>query len=79
MTTIQQAQWVAKAECFARVRAQIRQVLATSEKPLDVAEIAMAFKLRFHYLPSVERRLRELVQSGAVERVQGAIPRYTLL
>ena len=71
--------WPERAETFAKIRAQIRQVLSTAGKPLDVAEIATEFKLRFCYLPTIERRLRELVDSGAVKRIGGAVPKYELV
>jgi len=70
--------WDSRAESFARIRAQISQILAKSDLPLDVAEIASEFKLRFRYLPSIERRLRELCDSGAVKKLPGKIPRYKL-
>ncbi len=75
--------WPERAEGFAKIRAQIKQVLAlaqkTGESPLDVAEIAREFKLRFRYLPTIERRLRELVDNGAVKRIGGAVPKYELI
>lgn len=82
--TQETAKWVDYAESFARVRAQIRRILAISLKPLDVAEIAVEFKLRFRYLPSLERRLRELVESGDVKRYPKdkrgrSIPKYELI
>jgi len=71
--------WTDRVESFARIRAQIRQVLATNNESMDFAEIAVEFKLRFRYLPSIERRLRELVQSGADKRIGGSIPTYELV
>lgn len=78
-----QKTWPERAETFARIRNQIIQVLAVAKKlhtsPLDVAEIAAEFKLRFRYLPSLERRLRELVESKTVRKIHGQIPVYELL
>jgi hypothetical protein len=71
--------WNELNEKFARIRAQIRQVLATSNEPLDIAQIATEFKLRFRYLPEIERRLRELKDSGDVKRNEGKIPTYELV
>lgn len=76
MTT--QQKWADRAESFARIRAQIRQILTKSTKPLDYAQIASEFKLQFRYLPNIERRLRELVDSGDVRRNNGAIPTYEM-
>ena len=74
-----QKTWVKRAEGFAKIRAQIRQVLATSDKPMDIAQITTQFKLRFRFLPSIERRLRELVESGAIKRIGGDVPKYELV
>jgi len=35
-------------------------------------------RARFRYLPSIERRLRELCDSGAVKKLPSKIPRYKL-
>jgi len=74
MNAQSQLNWTERAESFARIRAQLRQILVQSHKPLDYAQIATKFKLQFRYLPNIERRLRELVQSGDVRRNGGAIP-----
>lgn len=71
--------WTERVESFARIRAQIRQILAHANKPLDAAQIAIQFKENFRYLPSIERRLRELVKNGAVKRNDGSIPTYELV
>jgi len=71
--------WVERAETFARIRAQVRQILYSSPKPLDVAEICIEFKLRFRYLPNIERRLRELVQCGEIRRNNDSIPTYEIV
>ena len=73
---LKQISWVNRAEKFAHIRAHIRQILSSMDRPLDLAEIANEFKLRFRYLPSIERRLRELVASGDVRRNDGSIPTY---
>jgi len=73
------SKWAEKAESFARTRAQIRQILTKSAKPLDYAQIATEFKLQFRYLPSIERRLRELVESGDVRKNGGSIPTYEMV
>ena len=74
-----QQNWVEKAETFARVRAHMRQVLAASGEPLDMAELLTEFKFRFRYLPNgFERRMRELLQSGDVVRTDGSVPTFKL-
>ena len=71
--------WTSKSESFARVRAQMRQVLATQKKPLDMAQLLTEFKFRFRYLPNgFERRMRELLNSGDVIRNNGSISTFEL-
>jgi len=71
--------WTKKAESFARVRAHMRQVLASADKPLDVAQLLTEFKFRFRYLPNgFERRMRELLNSGDVVRNDGNISTFEL-
>jgi len=71
--------WVEKAESFSRIRAQMRQVLASQNKPLDMAQLLTEFKFRFRYLPNgFERRMRELLSSGDVVRSDDAIPTFEL-
>ena len=77
MTTKQT--WDERVESFKRIRAQLRQVLSSSKKPLDYAEIATDFKEKFRYLPNIERRLRELVESGDVRKNCGSVPTYELV
>jgi len=73
------SKWAEKAESFARIRAQLRQIISKSSTPLDVAQIAVEFKLQFRYLPTIERRLRELVESGDVRKNGGSIPTYEMV
>jgi len=74
-----QQSWVEKAESFSRIRAQMRQVLASQNKPLDMAQLLTEFKFRYRYLPNgFERRMRELLSSGDVVRSDGAIPTFKL-
>ena len=73
-----QQSWVEKAERFARTRAQLRQILARSQVPLDMAAIYCRFKDYFRYLPDLERRMRELVRRGEVTKYNGSIPTYKL-
>ena len=68
--------WTDRAEHFNRVRAHLRQILSSSNEPLDLAEIATLFKQKFRYLPSLERRLRELVESKDVVKHPGQVPRW---
>ncbi len=70
--------WKERAEVFARIRAQIRQVLASADHPLDMAEIAMEFKRRFGYLPELDRRVRELIEEDHVVKLKGSIPTFLL-
>jgi hypothetical protein len=70
--------WKERAEVFARIRAQIRQVLASADHPLDMAEIACEFKLRFRYLPELDRRIRELLEEDAIIKFKGSIPTFLL-
>ena len=71
--------WVEKAESFSRIRAQMRQVLASHNKPLDMAQLLTEFKFRYRFLPNgFERRMRELLNSGDVVRSDGAIPTFEL-
>ena len=53
-------------------------ILDYSKKPLNMAEIATEFILRFNYLPTLERRLRELVNSHQVLKNGEKIPTFTL-
>jgi len=71
--------WTKKAEKFAKVRAQILQVLSGSEYPLDMAQIMNRFKLKFHYLPYLERRFYELMETQQIQRLDSAIPRYRVM
>jgi len=71
--------WTKKAEKFAKVRAQILQVLSGSSVPLDMGQIMQRFKLKFHYLPYLERRFYELMETQQILRIDGAIPRYRVL
>lgn len=71
--------WPERAEKFAKIRAQIRKILTASNKPLDVAQITTEFKLQYRYLPNIERRLRELVESKDVRKNGGAIPTYEMV
>lgn len=71
--------WPERAEKFAKIRAHLRQILSASNKPLDVAQIATEFKLQYRYLPTLERRLRELVESKDVRKNGGAIPTYEMV
>lgn len=71
--------WTKKAEKFALIRAQILQVLSGSSVPLDMGQIMQRFKLRFHYLPYLERRFYELMEEQSIQRIDGAIPRYRVL
>jgi len=72
--------WADKAETFAKQRAQLRQILASTLDGLDIGEIANEFKFRFNYLPTdLCRRLRELVKSKAVKRNDGSVPTYQLV
>lgn len=71
--------WPERAEKFAKIRAQLRQILTQSGKPLDVAQIAAEFKLQYRYLPTIERRLRELVESKDVRKNGGAVPTYEMV
>jgi hypothetical protein len=57
----------------------MRQILAGSKRPLDMAELLVEFKYRFRYLPNgFERRMRELLASGDVERSDEDIPKFSL-
>lgn len=71
--------WPERAEKFAKIRAQIRQVLSNSDNPLDMAEIYRDFKEKFRFLPDIERRMRELVASGDVRKNGGSIPTYEMV
>jgi len=52
----------------------------TLSKWAEKAEsFARKFKLQFRYLPSIERRLRELVESGDVRKNGGSIPTYEMV
>jgi hypothetical protein len=70
--------WKERAEVFARIRAQIRQVLASADEPLDMAMIATEFKRRFGYLPELDRRMRELLEEGYIIKLKGSIPTFLL-
>ena len=71
--------WVDKVEKFERTKAQMRQLLARAEKPLDMAELLTRFKNYYRYLPNgFERRMRELLKSGDVVRHDGSIPTFEL-
>lgn len=71
--------WPERAEKFAHDRARIRQILANSMLPLNMAEIYRRFKENFRYLPDIERRMRELIKSGDVKRNDGSISTYELV
>ena len=43
-------------------REKILNIVLRSKLPLDYVDIARSFKMKYRYLPSVERRLRELVK-----------------
>ena len=73
-----QSDWTAKSEKFALDRAKIRQVLSSHQQPMDMAEIYATLKVRFRYLPDIERRMRELVEQGAVEILDGSVRNYRL-
>lgn len=69
--------WADRAETFAKQRAQLRQVLASTLDKMDIGQIATEFKFRFNYLPKdLCRRLRELVQTGDIQRHDGSVPTY---
>ena len=70
--------WKERAEVFARIRAQIRQVLASADEPLDMAQIACEFKRRFGYLPELDRRVRELIEEGYIVKFKGSVPTFLL-
>lgn len=60
-------------------REKILYVIQRAQIPLDYAQIANSFKHRFSYLPSIERRLRELVKKGLIKRIPGPIPKFELI
>ena len=71
--------WVSKSEKFARQEAQMRQILANSEKPLNVIQLLQRFLDRFRYLPvGFERRLRHLEEQGYIIRHGGSVATYEL-
>lgn len=74
-----QLSWVEKAERFARTRAQIRQILAKSDRPLNMAQIYNLFLTYYRHLPDLERRMRELVKEGSVIKDGMSIPTYRLI
>ena len=59
-------QYDKRAEDFAKVRALIMKIV-NSRPGLTVAEISEEFLLRFHFLPRIDNRLRELRLVGWVE------------
>jgi len=73
-----QQSWADKAERFARTRAQIRQILSKSDRPLNMAQIYNLFLTYFRHLPDLERRMRELVKDGVVIKEGMSIKTYQL-
>lgn len=74
----QVSDWTKRAEKFAKIRTQIKELLKRAAHSMDAAEIANQFKEDYRYLPNIERRLRELVASGEVAKIPGDVPRYDL-
>ena len=70
------AKWPEKSIEFARIRAQLLQIFTRTNRPLDLAEIADLFKYTYHYLPNIERRLREMVQNKMLIKHPGRIPTW---
>ena len=71
--------WTKKAEKFALIRAQILQILSGSSYPLDMSQVMSRFKMKFKYLPYLERRFYELMSDQLIQRLDSAIPRYRVL
>lgn len=70
-----------KKEYFARDRARIKQVLTDAIFPIDMAKIYSNFRDKFGYIPNIQRRVDELVQTGEVSKSKGrnvAFLRYGL-
>jgi hypothetical protein len=66
MSQVQQlSEFDKRQEHFARVRALIMQIV-TSRPGLTCAGITEEFLLRFHFLPRIENRIRELRVLGYV-------------
>lgn len=71
--------WVRRSEKFARQEAQMRQILAGSDKPMNVIQLLQGFLDRFRYLPvGFERRLRHLEEQGYIVRHGGNVATYEL-
>lgn len=77
-SSLGKSDWVSKSEQFERDKAKIRQILVRSDRPLDMAQIFHLFKTYFRYLPSIERRMRELVKSGEVIKYEGKVATFEL-
>ncbi len=78
MLSEQQQTWESKAEAFARTRENIIKILEEAKHSVHMAYIYTMFMYKFNYLPDLERRMRELVESGDVEKHPRPIPTYEL-
>jgi hypothetical protein len=74
--------WKDREKHYAKHRECILQIIkkATQEglPPLDYSEIAYLYRERYHYIPSIERRLRELVEKKELKKNKGPVPTFEL-